>query len=156
MRTSTMRDLLAGEAVFAGLEPDDLDLLAGCARNVRFDAGSLLAREDEPADGFYLVRHGRLAIELHAPGGPLVVDSAVAGDVVGWSWLFPPNRWTADVRAVEPARVVAVDGRCLRDKCEVDPAFGYRIMRCFTRVMTERIEALRIRLLDLYGASRVG
>lgn len=156
MRTTSIRDLLAAEPVFAGLEPGDLDLLAGCARNMRADAGSLLAREDEPADGFYVVRRGRLAIEIHAPAGPLVVDSAVPGDVVGWSWLFPPNRWTADVRAVETSRVVAVDGRCLRDKSEAEPAFGYRIMRCFARVMTERIDAMRMRLLDLYGSSRAG
>jgi CRP/FNR family cyclic AMP-dependent transcriptional regulator len=154
--TTSIRALLGSQPVFAGLEPGDLDLLAGCARNVRFDTGASLAREGEPADGFYLVRHGRLAIEMPAPAGPLVVDSAVPGDLVGWSWLFPPNRWTADVRAVEPTRVVAVDGRCLRDKSEAEPAFGYRIMRCFARVMIERIDAMRMRLLDLYGASRAG
>ena len=156
MRTSSIRQLLAAEAIFSDLDPADLDLLAGCGVNRRFDAGSLLAREDAPADGFFVVRRGRLAIEVHAPGGPLVVDSAVPGDVVGWSWLFPPYRWPTDVRAVEPTRVVAIDGRCLRDKCEAEPAFGYRIMRRFARLIIGQLDAMRLRLLDLYGGSLAG
>ena len=153
MSTSTMRQLLATQDVFGDLTPEDLDLLAGCSRNERFRAGALLAREGEPADRFYLVRHGRLAIELHAPGGPLRADTAGPGELAGWSWLFPPHRWTADVRAVEPTLVIAVDGPCLRDKCATEPAFGCRMMHRFNRVLTHRLEAMRLRLLDLYGGT---
>jgi len=155
MRTSTMRELLAAQDVFSDLAPDDLALLATCSRNEQFRAGSLVAREGEPAECFYLVRHGRLAIELHSPGGTLRIDTAGPGELAGWSWLFPPYRWTADVRAVEPTRLVAIDGRCLRDKCEAEPVFGYRMMHRFNRVLTHRLEAMRLRLLDLYRGTRV-
>lgn len=154
MRTLPIRDLLAAETVFGDAEPADLDLLAGCGRNEVFAAGSLLVREGAPADSFFVIRHGRLALEFDAPGRPLVVDTAGRGEVVGWSWLFPPYRWTTDVRAVESARVVAIDGRCLRDKCDDDPAFGFRMMRRFARLMTEQLDAMRLQLLDLYGGGR--
>lgn len=156
MRTSSIRDLLATETVFGDLDAGHLDLLAGCARNEVFDAGALLAREDAPADRFFVVRHGRLAVEIHASGGPLVVDTAGPGELIGWSWLFPPYRWTTDVRALEQARVVAIDGSCLRDKCDAEPAFGYRMMRRFAQVMIEQLDGTRLRLLDLYGGARAG
>ena len=155
MKTTTIRDLLGAEALFADLEPDDLDLLSGCGRNERFEAGALLAREDDPAERFFVVRHGRVALELHAPGGSLVVDTAGPGDVLGWSWLFPPYRWTADLRAVDLSRVIAIDGRCLRDKCDADPAFGYRMVTRFARILTHRLAAVHLQLLDMYGLDRV-
>lgn len=156
MTTPSIPDVLAASAVFAGLDPADLERLASHSRIERYDAGALLAREDDGADRFFVVEAGRLAIEIHAPGRPLGVDTAGPGEVVGWSWLFVPHRWTADVRAVETTRVVTIDGHRVRDACDHDPAFGYRIVRCFTRVMTERIASMRLRLLDLYGGRRAG
>ena len=156
MRTSPIRDLLASEGVFGDLGPDDVDLLAGCGRNEVFEAGALLAREGERADRFFVVRQGRLALELPAAGRPLVVDTSGPAEVVGWSWLFPPHRWTADVRAVERTHVVAIDGACLRDKCDAEPAFGYRMMSRFAQLMIERLDAMRLQLLDLYGGTHVG
>jgi CRP/FNR family transcriptional regulator, cyclic AMP receptor protein len=150
----TIRDLLAAQPIFEGLAPTDFELLAGCGTNVRFDSGDLLGREDAPADQFFVVRHGRVATELPAPGSPLVVDSAGPGEVVGWSWLFPPHRWATDLRAVEPTAVIAIDARCLRDKCDTDPAFGFRMMSCFALLMRDQLDAMRLRVLDLYGSGR--
>ena len=76
--------------------------MAGCAVNVHFRAGQHLFHEGEPADTFYVIRHGRVSIEVHAPAGPpVVVDTAHDDDVVGWSWLVPPYRWTFDARATD-------------------------------------------------------
>lgn len=151
MRIRSMADLLAEHEPFRGLEPTDLELMAGCARNELVEDGAELAREGEPADRFFVVRAGRLAVGVHGPSRSLVVDTAGSGEVVGWSWIFPPYRWTADVHAVGDTRMLAVDGACLRDKCEADPAFGYRVMKAFARVMGHRLEATHLRLLDLYG-----
>ena len=84
------------------------------------------------------------------------VTAEAVGDVVGWSWLFPPYRWTTDLRAVEPARVVAIEGLCLREKCQSDPAFGFRMMMRFARLMIEQIDAMRLQLLDMYGGASAG
>ena len=126
--------------------------VTGCARIVAFDAGKLLLTEGEGADTLYLVRRGTVSIEIHAPGtGPLVIDRIGPGGVVGWSWLFPPYRWHFDARAVGPVGTIAVDGVCLRNKAEKEPAFGYELMRRLSAVLLERLQATRVRLLDLYG-----
>ena len=134
-----------------GLRPEHLALLAGCGRNVTLAPG-VLVREGDPADTFYLLREGVVSLEVHAPGGPpLVVQTLHAGEVLGWSWLFPPHRWTFDARVVETARAIAFDGACLRGKCEADHELGYQLMKRVAQVFTTRLQATRMQLLDLYG-----
>ena len=148
----TLAELIASSPVFSGLSDDDLTLIAGCAKNVGFEEGELLFREGDHADTFYLVRRGRVAFELHTPDrGGLVIDTADPGDVVGWSWLFPPYRWHFDARAVDAVRAIAFDGACLRDKCGDDPRLGYQLMQRFAAVMIDRLQHTRFRLLDVYG-----
>ena len=149
-------DTLVLEApVFAGLDLDLATQLAGCAQTTGWDAGEMLFREGDPSNAFYVVRHGRVALEVFVPGrGTLTVETIETGEVVGWSWLFPPYRWHFDGRAIGSVRAIAVDGACLRQKCDDDPALGYELMRRFSQVMLERLQATRLRLADVYGAPR--
>jgi CRP/FNR family transcriptional regulator, cyclic AMP receptor protein len=148
----TIEQYLPDHPFFAGLDADALTLLAGCATNVSLAPGEFLFREGQPASQLFIVRRGRVAIEMHAPAaGTLVVDTADAGDVVGWSWLVPPYIWMFDARAVDATGAVVFDGTCLRGKCEQDPRLGYELMKLVTQVMFRRLTAARIRLLDLYG-----
>ena len=151
MKTASIGDLLARQPLLRPLGQADLDQLAGCGHIEVFAPGAALAREADPADRFYVVRAGRIALELAAPTGPLVIETLGPGELVGWSWIFPPYRWTCDVRAVDTARVVAIDGACLRTRCERDPAFGYRLMQQFAHLAAERLHATRLRILDMYG-----
>ena len=129
-------------------------LIAGCGKNVRFEAGQLIARTGDPANQFYAIRHGRVSIELHSPErGPLILQTVEAGGVVGWSWLFPPYVWSFDLRAVEQVRAISFDGECLRGKCERDPAMGFDFMKRFAEVFMRRLEAARLQLLDIYGST---
>jgi CRP/FNR family transcriptional regulator, cyclic AMP receptor protein len=148
----TLAELIASSPVFAGMEDGDLALIAGCAQNVGFEEGELLAREGDAADTFFLLRRGRVSLELHTPDrGGLAIDTADPGDVVGWSWLFPPYRWHYDARAAENVRAIAFDGACLRGKCADDPRLGYDLMQRFAQVMIDRLQHARFRLLDVYG-----
>jgi CRP-like cAMP-binding protein len=151
----TLEQLIAASPVFAGLAEEQLAVIAGCAVNERFDAGSELFREGRPANRFYLIREGAIALEIEAPGrGRLVVQTLHAGEVAGWSWLFEPYLWEFDGRAHEPTKVVAFDGACLRGKCEADHELGFQLMRRFAASMTERLQATRLQLLDVYGGAR--
>jgi CRP-like cAMP-binding protein len=148
----TLDEVIASSPVFAGMAHDDLALIAGCAQNVGFEEGQLLFREGQPADVFYLVRKGRVALEVHTPErGGLIVDSADPGEVVGWSWLFPPYRWHFDARAADEVRAIAFDGECLRGKCDEDTRLGYELMQRFGQVMIDRLQNTQLRLLDVYG-----
>ena len=150
----TIEQYLPDHPFFSGLDADALAILAGCATNVSFAPGQFLFRTGQPADQFFVVRRGRVAIQVHGPAaGTMVVDSADTGDVVGWSWLVPPYSWLFDARAVERTGAVSFDGRCLRGKCEEDPRLGYELMKLVTQVMFSRLVAARVRLLDLYGTT---
>jgi CRP-like cAMP-binding protein len=144
--------VLAEHPFFRDLPPADIAFIAGCAKNVRFDEGQYLFREGQPADQFYLIRHGRVALEIFVPErGPLVTETVAEGEVLGWSWLFPPHRWSSDARAVERTLALALDGACLRRKCETDLRLGYELMSRFAQIIMERLHATRMRLLDVYG-----
>jgi CRP/FNR family cyclic AMP-dependent transcriptional regulator len=145
-------ELIADTPTFFGLEPAHLGLIAGCARNEHVAAGTLLMREGDAADRFFLIRHGAVALEVDAPGrGPMRIQTLHEGEVVGWSWLFAPFRWHVDGRALETCRLVAFDGACLRGKCEADHDLGYELMRRFAAVVIDRLQGSQLQLLDLYG-----
>jgi CRP-like cAMP-binding protein len=148
----TIDQVVAEMPTFAGLERADLELIAGCGVNRVFEAGDHLAHEGDPADSFYLVRHGRVALEVNAPArGGLMIETLGEGAIVGWSWLFPPYRWSFDARALELTRTIAFDGACLRDKCDADPRLGYQLMQRFAAMMLDRLQSTRLQLLDVYG-----
>jgi CRP/FNR family cyclic AMP-dependent transcriptional regulator len=153
----TIEQELAHHPFFAGLDPRYVELIAGCGTNVQFARDAYIFREGEQADRFYVIRHGRAALETAAPhAGRLIIETIEAGDVLGWSWLFPPYRWRFGGRALEPVRATALDGSCLRDKCERDHDFGYAMMQMFAAIIVERLQATRLQLLDLYALPERG
>jgi CRP/FNR family transcriptional regulator, cyclic AMP receptor protein len=148
----TLEPIVAALPLFAGLKPEYVQLISGCAANVRYEAGEFLGREGEPADKFWIIRQGRVALEIHAPGrGPLTVQTIGDDDAVGWSWLVPPYQLRFDVHAINSTRALMFDGRCLRDKFSSDPELGFELIQRFSRLMLGRIEAMSLQLLDLYG-----
>jgi CRP-like cAMP-binding protein len=151
-----LEELIADVPTFAGLEREQLELIAGCGSNDHAEAGALLLREGDPADTFFLIRHGMVALEVHAPGrGPLRIETLGAGEVVGWSWLFAPYRWQLDARALEPCSLVVFDAACLRGKVERDHELGYQLMARFAANLVDRLQATRFQLLDVYGRGEV-
>ena len=147
-----LEPILRGHPFFGGFSEDQVALVAGCARNHRFSAGQYLFREGESADEFFLIRHGRVALEIVAPGrAPIVFSTLGEGEIVGASWLVPPYRWTSDARAVELVRALGIDAACLRGKCEADHHLGYEMMKRFAPILVKRLEATRLQILNVYG-----
>ena len=153
METSGLESYLADHSFLRGLTPEHITLLAGCARNVRLDAQEMVFRQGEAADQFYLVREGNVAIEMDGPrGDAITVQTVGEGEVFGWSWLFPPYKWHLNARTLETTRALAMDGNCLRGKCEEDREFGFEMMKRFSAVMMDRLQAARLQVMDIYGA----
>jgi CRP/FNR family transcriptional regulator, cyclic AMP receptor protein len=153
MLTRGVERLIAEHRFFAGLASRDCELIGGCARNVRFDRGAYLFREGEPANQFFLIRHGRVALEIAAPGRePLRFLTIDAGEIAGEAWLLPPYRWVFDAQALELTRALTIDAICLRAKCEEDHDFGYEMMKRFMAMLVQRLHAAQLQLLDVYGA----
>lgn len=139
---------------FQGLEDRHIKLITGCAKNVRYDGGKVIFREGDPANQFFLIREGQVAIEVMIPHrGFATIQTLQAGELLGWSWLFKPYRWHFSGRTQRPTRALAFDGKCLRGKCEKDHDLGYEFFKRFTELMIDRLEATRLQLLDLYGSN---
>jgi len=148
----TLERVLVEHPLLKGCQPKYIQLLVGCASNVRFDAGETILRQGEEANLLYLIRQGKVALEIpDSARGPIIVQTLGEGDVLGWSWAITPYRWHFDARAVELTRAIALDGKCLRDKCELDHDLGYEVMRRVTHLMEHRLQATRLQLLDVYG-----
>lgn len=145
-------ELLKEHPFFYGVNEAYLNLIAGCGRNVVFSPDSYIARENDQADTFYLIKKGKVGIETFIPQKkPLILQTLNEGDILGWSWLFPPYKWTFDIRSIDEVHAIALNGKCLRDKCEEDPRLGYDLMKRFASIMTGRLRTARMQNLDVYG-----
>ena len=145
-------ELLEEIGVFRGLADEHLDLIAGCALLRVYGDGEKLMTENEQANTFFAIRHGVVALETFVPErGAVMIETLHGGDILGWSWLFPPHRTMFDARALGVVRTLAFDAACLRGKCEQDTQLGYTLMQRYAEVMVQRLQATRLRLLDVYG-----
>lgn len=155
MEIQTLAPLLHKHPFFSTCTASQVDYLAGCAKNVVFHAGDMMFEEGDNADTFYLIREGSVSVDLHTVGrGDISLCTLGAGEAVGWSWLIPPYQYQFDAKAIKLTRALAMDGTCLREKCETDPALGYTLLKSFSGVMAKRLHATRMQLMDWYGFSR--
>jgi CRP/FNR family transcriptional regulator, cyclic AMP receptor protein len=115
-----------------------------------FDPGELIFREGDPANRFFLILRGKVLLEsVTRDHGVLPVQTVEAGEVLGWSWLFPPYYWHFDARAAEATETVFFYGTPLRDECEADHDLGYELVKRMADIMLKRLQATRRQLLDL-------
>jgi CRP/FNR family cyclic AMP-dependent transcriptional regulator len=151
MTIKNIEALLEEHPFFRDMKPEFIGSLAGCASNVRFKARETVFHADERADHFYIIESGKIAIDISIPGrSVLTIETLGPGQVLGWSWLFPPYEWQYGARAVEDTKAIAMDARCLRGKCETDPALGYDLMKRFSAIMARRMQRARLQMLDMY------
>ncbi|HUO97325.1 MAG TPA: cyclic nucleotide-binding domain-containing protein [Rhizomicrobium sp.] len=135
---------------FSGMKEEQTAILAGCAKNVRFEAGQYLFHEGEPADQLYLLRSGRVALQISSPERAVTIQTVGESEIVGASWLVAPYRWGLDAKALELTRAISLDAACLRGKCEDDHGLGYELMKRFMPILHQRLQAARLQILDVY------
>lgn len=151
----TMVKRLSEHRFFHGFDTVFPAAFADCASAGIFEPDTVIYRENDPADNFMLIQHGKIAIEIFVPArGYLMIQTLGPGDVLGWSWLFPPYRRRFDARAVERTEAILLDGLKLRTIAERDHDFGYELMKRFSRIVLDRLQAVSIKLIDIYGHHR--
>jgi len=154
MEMHSLARSLRDHSLVKGLLDGHVEFLSGCTKNVRIAAGRFLFREGSRADELYLVRSGKIGLEVHDGGrGTVVVETIGADDTLGWAAINPPYRWSLDARAMEPTLLFAIDSACLRQKLEADHSFGYAFTKRLMNEIHERLERVRLQALDVY---RVG
>ncbi|WP_067857055.1 Crp/Fnr family transcriptional regulator [Nocardia shimofusensis] len=144
-------DELAAFPRLASLSRANLAVLAAIGREVSFPAGQRVLVEGQPADRCWLIRTGRILLDARVPGrGDVVIQSLGSGDLLGWSWLVPPQQWHFGARAAERVEAVEFDAARLLDAARTDPEFGFALTSMLFAALLDRLQATRARLLDLY------
>jgi CRP-like cAMP-binding protein len=144
---------VAAHPFLIGMSEHHLRLLADCAMKIRFEAGQTIFREGESANRFYLIEQGEVALESAArETAPVVIDTVRSGDLLGWSWIFPPHVWHFGAHAVLPTTAIFFYGTILRQYCEKDHTLGYELFRRMSEVMTRRLQSAHTRLLASYSS----
>ena len=152
MKNSELEKEVAAHPFLIGLSEHHIRLLADCAMRTRFEADQIVFREGEAANRFYLIEHGEVVLESRRQSDDLVpIDVIGDGDLLGWSWLFPPYVWHFQARATKPTAAIFFYGTVLREYCEKDHALGFELFKRMSKVMTRRLQAARERLLQAYG-----
>ena len=141
---------LAEHPFLEGLSPHQLRLLSDCSMIVNFRPDEVIFREGDPANRFYLINKGKVALESSVPDrSPACIQTIGPGEVLGWSWLFPPYYWHFDARAVEPVEALFFYATPLRAECEADHDLGYELLKRTSEVMLKRLQATRRQLLKV-------
>jgi CRP/FNR family cyclic AMP-dependent transcriptional regulator len=144
--------VLATHPFLHGMSHDQLDMLAGAASDARFPAKHLLFEDGGRAARFWLLRSGYVVLDLDVPGeGRVRVETIGMGELLGWSWLFPPFKYAFGAVTVGPVEAFEFDGRTVRALCEANPELGYEVTRRLAQVIAQRLQATRVRLITRSG-----
>ena len=147
-------DALATHPFLHGMSRDHLAVLAETATDVTFPVRHRLFEDGGGANRFWLIQSGQVALDLDVPGQVrMMVETIGMGELLGWSWLFPPYRWAFGAVAASPVEAFEFDARAVRTSCESDPALGYEVTRRLARVVTKRLHATRVRLISASSQS---
>jgi CRP-like cAMP-binding protein len=142
--------LLAAQPFLKGLSKVQLEVLSCNAMEIEFPAGRMVFKEGLAANRFYIILEGEVALESAAAKKgdcAKLIQTIKTGDVLGWSWLFPPYKWNFDARAVKPTKAIIFFATTLRELCEKDHALGYELMKRVTKVVITRLQSTRLQLL---------
>ena len=131
-----------------GLSPEHLAIVLHNSKQADFASGEIILKEGDPANRFFLIESGRVAVGAGIRPGK-TVQMIGPGEVLGWSWLFPPFCWHFSARAIEPVKCLVLDGAHLLVTAEENPKFGYDLMRRISQTLVTRLQATRNKMLEV-------
>ena len=149
MSNQSITEYLSAHEFFSQFRDDDLKFLCECSSTREIKKGQILFRQGEHADKFYVVRSGRISIQMPAIMGPTLEIQAVDEDqVLGWSWLISPYQWNFQTKAEEDSELLQFDGVAILARCEQEPKFGYELLKKFAGLMSVRLNAARQKMMN--------
>ena len=153
MSRQELEAAVAAHPFLLGINEHHIRLLADCAIRTHFEGGQMIFREGETANRFYLIEQGEVVLEATGAGDrEIIIETVGKGDLLGWSWLFPPYAWHFSARATKPTSAIFFYGTVLREYCEKDHSLGFELFKRMSEVMTRRLQSARGRLLAAYSA----
>ncbi len=149
--TDSILDAVQHHPFSQGLTPEHCATLASLGSQVNYARDEIIFAEGDQRHEFFLLLKGRVALEMIAQGKPLRVHTLEAGDELGWSSVLSGRGKFYQARALEPVETIRFDGYVLLEKCRSDNGFGYKIMHRLVGVVSERLQAARMQVLDMYS-----
>lgn len=150
-----LTESISESGLLSHLGSGEIQFLASVATETHFGPDQIVFEEDSEADTFYIIRSGRIGLELtSAMRRPIVIQTLGPGDLIGLSWFFPPYRWSWRARAIEETDAVAFDAAQVRTECEADAHLALEILRIVSAQAVQRLHSSRTQLLDLYEFPR--
>ena len=143
-------ELIEKQSFFMGFSTDKIELLVDCASKETVRKGNYIFKTGEDAGKFYLINEGSVSLEINTPDDEIIsIQSLEKGEILGWSWQFPPYKWNFDARAIEDTNLIAFDTKCFFETCKVNLLMAYEIQKRFSEIMLKRLQAARIQLIEL-------
>ncbi len=152
MSNQAISNYLSAHLFFSGLDEKYVEFLSASAATKRIERGQVLFRQGTPANKFYLLRSGKISVEVPALVGPVLQIQSLSEDqILGWSWLISPYQWHFQARVEEDSEIIEFDGSVILERCERDPKFGYELLKRFAGLMSERLDAARQKMMDQWN-----
>ncbi len=148
---SVSSEILKQQMFFRDMDIRLVEVIAEKAVTKAFKSGSYIIREGEPANAFHVITKGKAALEMNTQLRTVVIQTVEIGEALGWSWLVAPYEWTFSARAAEPTEMITIEGSYLRKQCDINPLLGYELLRRIVDVMSSRLQAARVQMLDIYS-----
>ena len=137
---------------FTDLPERSIEAVSQCIELVSFEAGQFLFREGQPADNFYIILQGRVAIELRTTGrGQVIIQTLEENDIAGFGWVHPPQRWIFDAQSLTFLKALSVNVESFMELCSKDPALGFDVMQRLLGSAVDQLQATRLQVLEFYG-----
>ncbi|MFE5889884.1 cyclic nucleotide-binding domain-containing protein [Streptomyces sp. Marseille-Q5077] len=141
--------------LLTALPPPQRQHLMALAREVSFPEDARIFEAGGTADRFWVIRSGAVSLDQRVTSVQRVtVASLGAGDLLGWSWLFPPYQWDFGAEAFSPVRAYEFEAEAVLRLCEEEPALGMSLIRHVAEILAHRLEMTRGRLMEQYGQHR--
>jgi CRP-like cAMP-binding protein len=141
--------------LLTALPPPQRARLTALAREVSFPEDTRIFEPGGTADRFWVIRSGAVSLDQQVTTLQRVtVASLGSGDLLGWSWLFPPHQWDFGAVAFSPVRAYEFDAAAVLALCEEDPQLGLILVRSVAEILAYRLETTRGKLLEQYSISR--
>jgi CRP-like cAMP-binding protein len=141
--------------LLSALPPPQRERLMALAREVSFPEDTRIFEAGGTADRFWVIRSGAVSLTQRVTSLQRVtVASLGSGDLLGWSWLFPPYQWDFGAEAFSPVRAYEFDAAAVLRLCEEDPQLGLTLVRFVAEILANRLETTRGRLMEQYRSHR--
>jgi CRP/FNR family transcriptional regulator, cyclic AMP receptor protein len=146
---ASLYSLIEKQPIFKDLSRHHLEYLASLAMPIEFEPDRLIFKEGNPANRFYVILEGKVALETKGKKRGMVTMQVLGpGEDLGWSWLFLPCKLQANARAITPTKAIFFYGTRLRQQCEDDHELGYELMKRMAQVMIRDFQVMRAQLAN--------